>query len=400
MNTSKSVAVCLLAIIVLFGSLNCLKTPTDSTAAEHNGAKPPVASWIQTYGFDGKALKDIQVVSDSLFIVCGKAKDNSANSDAYVAAINSEGNIIWDQSFGGTGRDDAYCVQIATDMGYIVGGDFEVPSSQAHVQGSDSYDALLLHLDPQGNLLWQQKYDRTDHESIVSIQTTKDGGYFLLATSSDTINSSCWMLRIEGNGDTLWTTILNDSVGLYPQDMCNSYDGGYIIVGHTSMNAAEGAFIMKIDSMGQRMKTGLFSSKYLYSVCPDSHGSYFCAGKVFQGGLDRGLVIKIDDNLSTVWSRVYPLSTQNSSLYSIKIENNGNLISTGIVGELTEPCQLLLSEFGQNGDALCNIVLGDVWCTIGSSLCITPQAGFLVVGRSNVLNGESSALAVLFARPN
>src|SRR2546421_559710 len=106
-------------------------------------------TWAKTYGgsdFDFDQARSVQQTSDGGYIVAWAAASCGAdNSDAWLLKLDSDGNVEWEKTYGGSGGDGASSVQQTTDGGYIVGG---IENSF----GSSSIGNWLLKLDSDGNV--------------------------------------------------------------------------------------------------------------------------------------------------------------------------------------------------------------------------------------------------------
>ena len=81
---------------------------------------------------------------------------------------------------------------------------------------------------------WTKVYGGESSEEGVAIQQTIDGGYIVLANDSlVTGYSDIWLIKTNGNGDTLWTTTFGGSSYDYGSSVKQTKDEGYIIVGMT-----------------------------------------------------------------------------------------------------------------------------------------------------------------------
>ena len=59
--------------------------------------------------------------------------------------------IAWTQTYGGNNWDEGHCVRETEDGGYIVGG-------LTMSYGAGLYDGYLIRTDENGDLIWSQSY--------------------------------------------------------------------------------------------------------------------------------------------------------------------------------------------------------------------------------------------------
>src|SRR5688572_32397547 len=70
--------------------------------------------------------------------------------------------IEWQRSFGGTNSEDARCVRMMGDGGFVVGGtSASLPGGNKTSVSFGSYDYWLVRLDGAGNKVWDQSYGGT-----------------------------------------------------------------------------------------------------------------------------------------------------------------------------------------------------------------------------------------------
>lgn len=84
------------------------------------------------YGGTGTdSFEGMCATSDGGFVLCGysysgiggtKTEANIGNADYWIIKINSEGDIIWQNTIGGNKDDFAYTIKQSADGGYLVGG--------------------------------------------------------------------------------------------------------------------------------------------------------------------------------------------------------------------------------------------------------------------------------------
>ena len=103
---------------------------------------PCEAGWLRTYGgATTDSISSVQPTSDGGFIVVGNTNSFGAGfQDAWLLKLDSELNVTWQKTYGGTNHDWGMSVHPTSDGGYIVSG-----RSASFGAGSD--DAWLFKLD-------------------------------------------------------------------------------------------------------------------------------------------------------------------------------------------------------------------------------------------------------------
>ena len=99
-------------------------------------------------------------------------------------------------TYGGAHDDGAYSIQQTSDCGYIVTG-------LTNSFGAGIADMWVLKLDGNGNIQWQETYGGANVDQSSSIQQTSDGGYIVagLTGSFGAGNYDILVLKLDGNGD-------------------------------------------------------------------------------------------------------------------------------------------------------------------------------------------------------
>ena len=97
--------------------------------------------------------------------------------------LDINGAIQWQKSIGGSGDEELGSIQQTIDGGFVTSGMSD--SNDGDVSGNHGYlDGWLVRLDLNGNLLWQQSFGGSEDEVLGSIQQTIDGGLVTLGSSS------------------------------------------------------------------------------------------------------------------------------------------------------------------------------------------------------------------------
>jgi len=206
--------------------------------------------WQRTYGGSNydKAFS-IQQTSDGGYIVAGHTTSTSFGAGGYdfwILKLDSNGDIEWQRSYGGSEDDWGLSIQQTNDGGYIVTGKTES-------FGAGEYDFWILKLDSNGDIEWQRTYGGIYNDSADSIQQTSDGGY-IVAGETQSFGSGredFWILKLGSNGDIEWQRTFGGGYEDYGSSIQQTSSGGYIVAGHTqSFDAAQDILILKLSSDG------------------------------------------------------------------------------------------------------------------------------------------------------
>lgn len=174
---------------------------------------------------------------------------NKGSTDLFIAKIDSLGNKVWTKCYGGSNADgggtDNNIFALPDDWGgfYILN---RTNSNDGDVQNKtdNSADYWLLHIDKDGNILWERNYGGSDIEMPSAMCRGANGNIWIGGSMSyifeDTDKGDVlewfgggdvWILQVDTNGNivnqrTLGTNQLEELRGLYPFD-----DGTVLAVG-------------------------------------------------------------------------------------------------------------------------------------------------------------------------
>lgn len=91
--------------------------------------------------------------------------------DVFAFKVDSSGDVLWSKTYGGSGWDEAFSVK-RVNGGYVIAG-------MTNSFGSGGYDFYLLRIDENGDTLWTAAFGGSGWEECHSVCPTSDGGYIL-----------------------------------------------------------------------------------------------------------------------------------------------------------------------------------------------------------------------------
>jgi hypothetical protein len=181
----------------------------------------------------------------------GDVTGNHGGADFWVVKLDGPGNTQWQKSLGGTGSDFAFDIKLVTGGGYIVAG--QCNSIDGDVSGNHGdWDFWVVKLDNAGNILWQNSYGGSDTDHAYRLLETQEGGYIVAGRSSSDdgdVNggqgmADFWVVKLSISGALQWEkTYGGDGVDI-GRSIQQTPDKGYIIAGWTEMLRAITAFLI------------------------------------------------------------------------------------------------------------------------------------------------------------
>ena len=144
--------------------------------------------------------QDIIRLSDNSYIVYGKKSLSQSNLNMWMMRISSSGDILWQTNHGGNNNDTGTGVSISEDENLIVATGYSRTSSGAPFKfkawGVDANN---------GDILWNNKYGGDQDDKAYGITYSYDRG-FIIVGSTDSFDNNFTQLYIvkidnEGNSD-------------------------------------------------------------------------------------------------------------------------------------------------------------------------------------------------------
>lgn len=184
--------------------------------------------WSRTYGGafnDG--FRSAVATSDGGFLAVGYTYSfGPDNANVFAVKTDADGDTVWVRAYGGPGRDYAYDVRETQDGGYVIAG-------YTSSFGAGAEDAYIVKVDSGGDTLWTHTYGGTKLDEARGLCVTSDG-YIVVVGMTDSFADdihNLFVLKLENDGDTLWTRVIDDADYNWGQSVCELGDGNYGICG-------------------------------------------------------------------------------------------------------------------------------------------------------------------------
>ena len=226
---------------------------------------------------EGKAIIR---TSDGNLMVLGSTKSYAKNydRDLYVAKISTNGDLIWDESFGGDRDEHAGGIQETDDGGALVVG-----NSTSYGRGYK--DIYIAKLNQKGKMVSSFIVGGKKNDSAEALARTKDGNMVLVGyrETGRAGNTDFYVLKMDQNGQKIWSQTYGGEQSDRLNGVVATDDGGIVATGATGSYNSENTdmSIMKLNADGKMLWHKIYGFKYYEygnSVATTADGGVMIAG--------------------------------------------------------------------------------------------------------------------------
>lgn len=153
------------------------------------------------------------LIAGTTFSSSGDIKSNKGNGDLLLVKTDLEGNLLWTKTYGGSEPDGANQIFRTQDRNYIVVGttqskDGIIPRNRG------SYEGWALKINTKGEIIWHNTFGGKTQDMLYGGCETAGGDYIVVGYSESTDGDNSPM-GFKGGGDW-WTLALRDPGKLAP----------------------------------------------------------------------------------------------------------------------------------------------------------------------------------------
>jgi hypothetical protein len=303
--------------------------------------------------------------SDRIF-VSGYSRVLNNNVDGWYRKYSPDGQLFWDESFGGPGSDGCYRIAVDPNDDILVA---------CWIHNGVNIDAMLRKLDQNGTEIWARQFDLIADDTAFGVAVAADGS---IAVSGGSAGTTGFVRRYDGDGGEIWTqtfgnigarsrevgytadgniavvidpgryarlyTTAGDVVWTYGQNTCDSValaiDGNDVLLaGCNTMNPST-AWFGRLGPDGNLSWDETWAgdnSAYANDIAVDSAGRIVVAGN--RSVLNQGLLVSTrkysPDGQTLIWEQTLQGSKVNGSNdgVGVAIDSQDNVIVCGFVEE-------------------------------------------------------------------
>jgi len=271
--------------------------------------------------------------------------------NAYVLELDSIGNVIWQNIYGGSDFDKLNSMIQTPDGGYLFVGN--TSSNDGDLQNLNFFPyniGWIVKIDSIGNIEWQKLIGGSEYDELFSVSLTSDNGFIVAGSSTSTDGDvqgniwweCAWITKLTSYGIIQWHKCIGIDNFNEAKDIKQCSDGGYIVAcdkNHEYEDWRDG-FIVKLSSTGTiewQTEVGGDRHDYLTSIFETPDGGYIVGGITASYGGDIPLpsygfedcwIVKLSRSGNIEWQRRFG-GNDSDILYSLIPTNDNGFIFAG-----------------------------------------------------------------------
>ncbi|MEQ8535634.1 MAG: DUF4493 domain-containing protein [Imperialibacter sp.] len=314
--------------------------------------------WQQHYGGTGHDVGSdlIEDSSGNIYIVGNAnstdldlAGDNIGQSDGWVIKTDNMGNLIWDLTVGTTSNDRLAALDLLSNGNIVTTGSV-----------ASFGDIFVAEITPSGTLVSSRTIAMLSVDEGYSISATDDGGYILLALSRSNParlgNYDGYLEKVSSNGVVAWNTFLGGSGVEIPSKVLAASDGYYVAgISDSSdgdltgnVHAGNNGWICKVNLSGGLVFSNTYGGDGIDGFSDavfDINGDLLIIGTTYSANGD--LTADPSDGNADLWVlRIDPSSSGNIIHSNTVWGLNGDFFSPSSIAETSSKNVLALGQRG------------------------------------------------------
>lgn len=283
---------------------------------------------------------------------CSNKFGTGNNIDGYVLSLNSNGDSLWGKTYGETGEEKIFSMVNSQDSGFLFTGYTENI-------GNGSWDVFLVKTLSNGDTIYTKSIGGSAADWALNISETHDNNYIVIGGtySYGKGNSDIYLIKFDPAGDTIFTKTYGGVGWELGHVVRETKDNGFIICGTSSdTGTLSGAqiYILKTDSLGVEkweLKIQDAFDDLVYSITETEDGSFVLSGTITTDTYNKISLIKISISGQIIWNKEFNSPDVNYVSYHVISTLDGGFALTGYSEKLSSgEVNSLLIKTDSNGN--------------------------------------------------
>jgi hypothetical protein len=208
--------------------------------------------WEKTFGGAGEDTGEhLILLPDGSLLLLGLTSSKGAGmNDLYLIKVDAQGNLLWDNTYGGPRNDYPTKIKASNDNGFIISGYTES-------FGAGGFDFYLVKIDGLGNVIWQNTFGGEYDDGVMDFVLSGSGEMFLFGFTDNfgAVGRDFIFAKADRSGNVLWHKLFGGEHYEEAQAISMAPDGTFILAGHSASfgDLEHNPILMKVDAEGNKI---------------------------------------------------------------------------------------------------------------------------------------------------
>ena len=211
---------------------------------------------------------------------------------------------------------------------------------------------------------WENQMGNQQMDYFSDVIEDQGGGYTVLGSlfKDDESLYNFWLIRLNENGDSIWTKTYGTTANDFPKKLLQDTDGGYVMLGVTEIAEATVPFLVKTDIEGKELWSKQIAAEgcIINDFIPLDGGYILVGSKTDNTGFDKLWIANLNSDSNIIWEK-NPNEKFSGRCKSIKKLPNGGFV---IASQVTDN--------GKPDDDICIMRTNEKFETVWDSRLRTP----------------------------
>ena len=311
------------------------------------------------------------------------AVDYNFGGAATLFKLSASGSVVWEKTYT---LADAY-LEVSCPT----------PDGGAILAGRLDNDLLLCRCSSDGEIVWQRSYGTGLVEWATAAAVTSDGGILVLgqcAPLETGLADDIWVLKLAATGEVEWQKRIGGAAIDLGEQVFQTADGGYLIAGHTASFDTDGRnlfWLLKISPAGIVERQLTLDHPGGGMMWPAADGSFMAALRPdSQATQDQIVIAVIAQDGAIVRETPYLTAVESPSAWAVMpTEDGGCLLSVN-----EEDAHVL--KLKSSGEVEWKNIYGSAYSPDGISvLSQAPDGGYVMAGTTSSWGGLLNATWIM-----
>ncbi len=215
--------------------------------------------WDKTFGKKNSTdnVRSIVALPDGGAMIAGSTySDKTSTMAAWVFRLDNRGNLIWEKTYGEKNRRYAAqsINQLSDGDALIVG--LTIPT----IMRKGNFDAFATRIDEKGNFIWEKTFGGDGYDSAKSIVALPNGNVMIAAITSPKGRGkkNAWLIHLDGDGNKIWDRTYGEENTISAYSIVAVTDKSLMLAGeiYRKNGKKSDAWVICVNEMGRGMNRG------------------------------------------------------------------------------------------------------------------------------------------------